>query len=133
MLEEQIAVILCFLAKSYWSQIVIVILLFTFYQVKTYWLFDFWGIRIDDYIGVWKRAESGSDHACHKINETQIECKSDKIKPQILTVNNSNITWEFSDHKGSVTIMNGAYIGRDLMEIKNMFWVKIGTPDFFIF
>ena len=88
------------------------------------------GISIDDYVGIWKRVQSGSDHACHKINETNLECKSGKIRPQILGINNSTITWEIDDNNGNLTVLNGDYIGRDLIQIENSFWVKKGTSSF---
>ena len=64
------------------------------------------------------------------MNETNLECKSGKIRPQILGINNSTITWKIDDNNGNLTVLNGDYIGRDLIQIENSFWVKKGICGF---
>ena len=79
---------------------------------------------IDDYVGLWKRIGSDSGHACHPINDIELECKSAKMAPQILTISGRNVSWPIND---GTLVINGNYIGNDVIKIQKTLWVKQGT------
>ena len=80
-------------------------------------------IGIDDYVGIWKRIGSDADHACHQISDDSLECKSSTSAPQILTIRGRNFSW-FIDSANLV--LNGTYIGNDVIKIQKTLWVKRG-------
>ena len=80
-------------------------------------------IAIDDYVGIWKRIGSDADHACHQISDDSLECKSSTSAPQILTIRGRNFSW-FIDSANLV--LNGTYIGNDVIKIQKTLWVKQG-------
>ena len=53
------------------------------------------------------------------------------MRPQILTINQNKITWEFHGENGISTILSGAYIGKDIIMIAKQVWEKQGTGHFF--
>ena len=114
------------LSKHYFGNNVCVLTLIDWKTSNT----EFLDISIDDYVGIWRRVDSGTYHACHKINDTRIECKSGKMRPQILTINQNKITWELNGENGVSTFLYGAYIGKDILMIAKHLWEKQGTKQF---
>ena len=94
------------------------------WQVHVYIILE---IVINDYVGLWKRIGSESGHACHQINDKNLECKSAKSAPQILTISGRNVSWTIN---GGNLVINGTYIGNDVIRFRKTLWVKQGNPKY---